>query len=86
VSGVPVLVTDVSDNSLFIRDGINGYLMAPGSAGVMADKILEIMGNYDAQAGVVAENAYDTVRQELDYRHFSRSYIDFFWSPGENRQ
>jgi glycosyltransferase involved in cell wall biosynthesis len=86
VSGVPVLVTDVSDNSLFIRDGINGYLMAPGSARVMADKILEIMGNFNAQAKVVAKNAYDTVRQELDYRHFSRSYIDFFWSQGENGQ
>ena len=27
ISDVPVLVTDVSDNSIYIRDGINGYLI-----------------------------------------------------------
>ena len=86
VSGIPVLATDVSDNALYIRDGISGYLIAPGSVQVMADKILEIIGNYDTQAKLVAGNAYNTVRRELDYRHFSHSYIDFFWSPGEKRQ
>jgi len=84
VSGVPVLATDVSDNALYIRDGIDGYLIPPGSAPVMAEKILEIIGNYNQQAKAVAKNAYSTVRQELDYRLFSDDYSNFFWFPGDN--
>jgi glycosyltransferase involved in cell wall biosynthesis len=80
VSGVPVLATDVSDNALYIRDGINGYLIPPGSAPVMAEKMLQVIENYNQQAKALAENAYNTVRQELDYRLFSDDYRNFFWS------
>ena len=29
-SGVPVLTTNVSDNSIFIKDGVNGFLIQGG--------------------------------------------------------
>jgi len=86
VSGIPVLVTDVSDNALYIRDGVNGYIILPGSASVMAEKILEIITDYDQQVKTLAENAYQTVREKLDYRLFSGDYFDFFWPPVESRQ
>lgn len=86
VSGIPVLVTDVSDNALYIHDGVNGYIIPPGSASAMAEKMLEIIRDYNQQARAVVENAYQTVRENLDYRLFSRDYFDFFWSPSENGQ
>ncbi|MDT8375014.1 MAG: glycosyltransferase [Bacteroidales bacterium] len=86
VSGVPVLATDVSDNALYIRDGINGYLIPPGSAPVMAEKMLQVIENYNQQVKALAENAYNTVRQELDYRLFSDDYSNFFWSHGKVSQ
>ena len=79
VSGVPVLLTDVSDNALFIKDNYNGFMIPPGSAQAMTGKILEIIENYNDNAGMIVENAYRTVREELDYRLFSKEYIDFFF-------
>jgi glycosyltransferase involved in cell wall biosynthesis len=83
VSGIPVLVTDVSDNTLYIRDGFNGYIIPPGSASSMAEKILEIISDFNDQAETLVENAHQTVRENFDYRLFSRDYVDFFWSQGK---
>jgi len=79
VSGTPVLVTDVSDNALFIKDKYNGFIIQPGSAEVMANKISEIIGLYNIQAPEVVKNAHRTVIEKLDYRLFSQQYIDFFF-------
>ncbi|MBE0655551.1 MAG: glycosyltransferase [Bacteroidales bacterium] len=79
VSGVPVLLTDVSDNALFIKDNYNGFMIPPGSAQAMTEKILEIIENYNEKAGMIVENAYRTVREELDYRLFSNRYISFLF-------
>jgi len=79
VSGVPVLLTDVSDNALFIKDNYNGFMIPPGSAQAMTMKILEIIENYNDNAGLIVENAYRTVREELDYRLFTECYINFLF-------
>lgn len=86
VSGIPVLVTDVSDNGSFIRDGYNGYIIPPGSSSAMADKILAIIREYNLQAGNVVKNAYQTVRERLDYRLYSKAYADFFWPSDQKRK
>lgn len=85
VSGIPILVTDVSDNALYIKDGFNGYIVPPGSAPAMADKIQEIIREYNWQSSVVVKNAYNTVREDFDYRLYSKTYSDFFW-PREQGQ
>ncbi len=79
VSGVPVLVTDVSDNTLYIKDKINGYVVSPGSPLKMADKIIEIMDSYNANAADVAKNAKLTAAGEFDYKLFTRTFSDFFF-------
>lgn len=80
VSGIPVLVTDVSDNASYIADSFNGYIIPPGSSSLMAEKILEIIRDYNGQAKMVVENAHQTVREKFDYRLFSSNIMDFFWS------
>ncbi|MRS03580.1 glycosyltransferase [bacterium] len=80
ISGIPVLLTDVSDNALYIKDNYNGYLIAPGSVSVMTDKILEIMEGYDSNASVIAGHALQTAKEKLDYRLYSKTFIDFFFN------
>jgi len=80
VSGTPVLVTDVSDNALIIKDNYNGFIIPPGSPEVMTRKLTEIIESYNSTVHNVVENAHLTVREQLDYRRFSQQYIDFFFS------
>ncbi len=83
VSGIPVLVTDVSDNGLYIKDGFNGYIILPGSSSVMSDKLQAIINNYNNQAADLVKNAHLTVREKLDYRIYSGIYNDFLWPETE---
>jgi glycosyltransferase involved in cell wall biosynthesis len=80
ISGIPVLVTDVSDNALYIKDNLSGYLITPGSISTMTDKIMEIIKGYDSNASVIAANALQTAREKLDYRLYSKTFIDFFYN------
>ena len=71
VSGVPVLVTDVSDNGLYIKDGYNGFIIKPGDAEAMANKILKIIENYNKLAHQISVNAFNTARKYFDYSNYS---------------
>lgn len=92
VSGTPVLVTDVSDNALIIKDNHNGFIVEPGSPEKMTDKILEIIDRYGSNAGNLVANAQRTAREMLDYKLYTRKFIDFFFNepdadhePGEKQ-
>jgi len=79
ISGIPVLVTDVSDNALYIKDTINGYIVKPGSSEAMADKILKIIENYNDNSPLIAQNAWNTASRELDYHLFTQKFAKFFF-------
>jgi glycosyltransferase involved in cell wall biosynthesis len=79
VSGIPVLVTDVSDNRLFIKDGHNGYIIPPGSLSEMTTKINEIIDNYNFDNSIVS-NAYATSKNEFDYKLYTQKLINFFFN------
>jgi glycosyltransferase involved in cell wall biosynthesis len=80
VSGVPILLTDVSDNSLYFRDGYNAYIISGNSAESLADKISVIMHNYNNNADFIVEQAFETARNDFDYRLFSHVLINFFFN------
>ncbi|MCK5136198.1 MAG: glycosyltransferase [Bacteroidales bacterium] len=46
-SEVPVVVTDVGEISLFVKDGINGFLAENNQPTVFAKKMLEVIFDYD---------------------------------------
>lgn len=77
VSGVPVLVTNVSDNALFIKDGVNGYIVQPGDPVAMSQKLLEIMDHYHRTAATIAENAFATARDNFHYAIYSKKLAEF---------
>jgi glycosyltransferase involved in cell wall biosynthesis len=80
ISGVPVLVTDVSDNALYLKDGVNGYIIPPGSITAMESKLKDIIETYNMNASAIAENAFKTATREFDYRLYTKRLIDFFYN------
>lgn len=81
LSGVPVLLTDVSDNSLYIKDNYNGYIVEPGSWSSLSGKISEIIATFNENSGRIGMNALGTVRNNFDYKLYTETLIDFFFKP-----
>jgi len=74
-SGVPCLVTNVSDNGLFIKDSVNGFIVEPDKPDAMVDKIIHIISTYSKVAGSISKNALNTVKHELNYKvHAEKLY------------
>ncbi len=80
-SGIPVLVTDVSDNSLYIKDNYNGFIISPGSLPEMVNKVQDIIDHYNARYLYISRNAIQTAQTSFDYRLYSKTLTDFFF-PG----
>jgi glycosyltransferase involved in cell wall biosynthesis len=75
-SGVPVVGTRVDGAAEVIRDGVNGYLLAPGDVQGLADRVLSLLANPTAAADMGRRgeslpqefDIYDMVRrQEQEY-------------------
>ena len=79
-SGVPILVTDVSDNALFIKDNYNGFIIPPGSLTEMTNKITEIIETYNENCSRIVQHAYNTAREYFDYKLYTNSLINFFFN------
>lgn len=77
-SGVPVVGTDVDGASEVIRDGVNGYLAAPGDIQGIAERVLYLL-EHPGEAKRMGQNGrslssefdiYEMVRQqEREYEH-----------------
>jgi len=79
VSGVPVLATEVSDNSLYLVDGENCHLVSPGSATLFGAKLIQIVDGYRDNAERIARNAWDTARRDFHYSVHAKSLERFFF-------
>jgi glycosyltransferase involved in cell wall biosynthesis len=79
--GKSILVTDVSDNKLFIKDGINGFIVPTDNNNKMYDKLKYIIDNYDSIHQNIHENANETSRNSFDYRNFSETLYRFMFNP-----
>lgn len=77
MSGVPILVTDVSDNSLYIHDGVNGFIIKPDDIFAMTEKILYIINNYNTIAESVGKNGYETALKKFHYSNYSAKLNEF---------
>ena len=63
-----------------------------GESRLDTEKILEIIDGYGSNAGNIVANAQRTAREMLDYKLYTRKFIDFFFNdpdadhePGEKR-
>lgn len=77
VSGVPVLVTDVSDNALYITDNVNGYIIPPDNTDLLIEKTTFIIKNYNENAEKIVNNAFNTAKQHFHFSNYSEKLNEF---------
>lgn len=77
--GKPILVTDVSDNKLFIKDGINGFIVPPDDNTMMFNKLFYIIAEYDNIYESIKANAHKTSVQNFYYKNFHTSLNQFLF-------
>jgi glycosyltransferase involved in cell wall biosynthesis len=72
--GLPVVITDSGENSRWITDGLNGFLVPVGSPDILADRLNRLLGDAElrqrfGQAGratIMARNDYCTEMSKME--------------------
>lgn len=77
VSGVPVLVTDVSDNLTYLTSKVDCLLANFDSSDSFAEQIEALIINYDIVAKELAENAFSTANNNFNYLLHSKRFKAF---------
>ncbi|RCK76501.1 MAG: Glycosyltransferase [Ignavibacteriae bacterium] len=79
-TGVPFLVTNIGDNSKYIKDGINGYIIEPDSLQQLIDKLEHIIINYNKESIIISKNSIETANKYFNYQNYKNRIIEFFFS------
>jgi len=75
-----ILVTDISDNNIFIKDGVNGFVVPPDDEDLMFDKLKYIVDNFEDLKAAIIKNAGKTSREKFDFRLYKESFPAFLSS------
>lgn len=65
-----ILVTDISDNKLYIKDGVNGFIVPPNDPQAMYERIEYVMNNFKALEKEIIPNAQKVSFNEFNYKNF----------------
>jgi glycosyltransferase involved in cell wall biosynthesis len=82
-SGIPVLATDISDNSLYIKNKVNGFLIKTADLIYLDKVIVDIMENKHLSS--IGRKGRETAQDYFDYRHYSNSLYKFLQKRYESR-
>jgi len=72
-----ILLTDISDNKLYIKDKENGFIVAPNDEEAMYHKLIDIIENFDSYTNTVLPNAANTSKKEFNYLLFKEPLRSF---------
>lgn len=75
-TGKPVIITDVGEIGLFLKDGENAFVANPGSIDSFSDKIVQVFDNYP-NALKIGLKGRDLVFSEFNYQKQAQVLIDF---------
>jgi len=76
MSEVPSIFTDSGDISLYLKDGVNGYMVEPCNSLLYSMKIKHILNNYEEAKNVaVAGKKY--ILENFDSKKVTKELIDF---------
>ncbi len=78
-SGIPLLVTSVSDIPLFIEDSENGFIIEPDNADLIYLKIKYIIDNYNNLSNIVVKNAFKLVESDFLYSKYGKKLKQFLF-------
>ena len=77
-SGSPVLVSDVSDNGMYIKDGLNGFIIPPNDRPALQNKLQEIM-NRRAELADIGKRGRETALEHFHYARYGKVLSDFLF-------
>jgi len=72
-----ILITDISDNSLYIKDGYNGFIVEPNNSEAMYEKLIYIIENFSELEESIVENATKTSSDSFDFRLYKPKLQSF---------
>ncbi len=73
---LPVIVTDVGDNRRLVKNGVNGYLVPPADAAVLANTILKAMKNPNlAKLGL---SGYNLVKKSYSWDNMANKTLKVY--------
>lgn len=78
-SGITVLTTDVSDNTLFIKDGENGFIAKSYKAEETAEKLAEIIKGKKYLDTTLRKKAQETAHNHFDGNKYATELLNFFF-------
>jgi glycosyltransferase involved in cell wall biosynthesis len=80
---VPVVVTNVGEIPLFLKNNKNAFLSLPNKKD-FSSAILRVLDDYD-QALAIAQEGYKLVETEFNYRHEAQKVLDIISNILENK-
>lgn len=82
--GTPVVATAVCGIPEQVENGQTGFLVAPGAATDMADRISDLLAD-ESMRRRIAGKASETARQRFDLSRQARAYLEWYSEILENR-
>ena len=79
-SGLPILASDVSDNSVMTHDGVNGFLFDPYNVESMANAIIRYLSLSIEEQNKMAIKSREIAITLFDKEEFVNKYISLIES------
>ena len=74
--GKPMLVSDVSDNSIMVKDGENGMLFNPYNIEDIAQSIVRFFGLSESEKRKMGKRSREIAETLFNLDHFTRQYVN----------
>lgn len=74
VAGLPIVATDVGDNSFLVREGFNGYLVSPKAVDQIASR-LETLVKDEEKRQTFGENSSSIISGDFNQERLLTSYL-----------
>lgn len=84
ISGIPVLLTDVSDNLYYLTRNVDCIVADYDDYEDFSEKIIFLMNNYSSKAPKLSKNAYNKALIHFNYICHSRKLFNFLFNRLEN--
>jgi glycosyltransferase involved in cell wall biosynthesis len=79
LTGVPILASSISDIPLYLKDNENSYLISNIDIDNFANKLYEIIINYEEKNERIINSSYITLKNNFDFRNYSLLIKNFLF-------
>jgi glycosyltransferase involved in cell wall biosynthesis len=86
MSGIPVLVTNVSDNGLYISDNKNGFIVKAGKGELLRKKLEEILVTETGKLHEIGLEGRNTALKYFDNMQYSDTLFNFLFTSKSRKE